>query len=108
MFFEAEMAFNELTSTALQLYDEWIKDAGKMINKTLNSVPEAKYLNKYEKYCCFIGKQIIKKYILIIRHMMIFYYLCNVTTDGTCHIKHVLSYTLQILSTTHSFLLFCQ
>lgn len=61
MFFEAEMAFNELTSTALQLYDEWIKDAGKMINKTLNSVPEAKYLNKYEKYCCFIGKQIIKK-----------------------------------------------
>lgn len=43
MFFEAEMAFNQLTSTAVQLYDEWIKDAGKMTNKTLNNVLDAKY-----------------------------------------------------------------
>lgn len=32
----AEMEFNQLTSTAVQLYDEWIKDAGRMMNKTIN------------------------------------------------------------------------
>lgn len=46
-FFKAEMAFNELTSTAVQLYDEWIKDAGKMTNKTLSNVLEARHLHKY-------------------------------------------------------------
>lgn len=40
------MAFNELASTAVQLYDEWIKDAGKMTNKTLHNFLETKYITK--------------------------------------------------------------
>lgn len=54
MFFQAEMAFNQLTSTAVQLYDEWIKDAGKPSNILYNGL-ESKYPRSIKSAAVFLA-----------------------------------------------------
>lgn len=64
------MALNELTSTAVQLYDKWIKDAGKMTNNTLSNVLEARHCINIKHAVVLKKKQKSNNYILYKCHMM--------------------------------------
>lgn len=48
-FFETEMAFNDLASTAVQLYDEWIKYAGETIGNTIQHAEHTLLINLFAK-----------------------------------------------------------
>lgn len=109
MFFKAEMAFSQLTSTAVQLYDDLMNDAGKMTNDTLNNVLEATYYTKFKSADVLLANSHNISSCNDI-HMMIFLCLCDATKYRFCVVLNTYwaTHYKYCYEKNHSFMLFCQ